>query len=71
VDDFPQHVAMFVFSVSNALFFQVFTLQTYTEKQTSSGKNQQLRFTSPLRDPLFDRSPPFFGFWSILWKPQD
>jgi len=62
VDDFRKKVAMFVFNVSNLLFSQVSTLQTDTEKQTSSGnvQNPQRRFGSPLRDP-------FFPFSTLLW----
>jgi len=36
----------------------------YRQTHTSSGnvENLQLPFESPLRDPFFDPSPPFFGF---------
>jgi len=39
--------------------------------QTSSGnaENLKLWFGSPLRDPFFDPTPLFFGFWSTLWQP--
>jgi len=43
----------------------------YTQTQTSSGNVEKIhrRFGSPLRDQVFDPSPPFFGFLSILWEP--
>jgi len=37
----------------------------YRQTQTSSGnvENIHRKFGSPLRDPFFDPSPPFSGFW--------
>jgi len=40
-----------------------------TQRHSGNVQNLQLRFGSPLRDAFFDRSPPFFGFWSILLEP--
>jgi len=63
MDEFWQQVAKFVFNVSNLLFSQVPTL--YRQTRTSTGNventvNTQPGFGSPLCDPFFDLSPPFF-----------
>jgi len=47
------------------LMSAIYSFRKYLRcRQTSSGniENLKLRFGSPLRDPFFDPSPPFFGF---------
>jgi len=57
VGDFWQQVAKFVFNVSNLLFSQ-----HATDRRRQAVVIKNLRLGSPLRDPFFDPSPPFFGF---------
>jgi len=60
VDDFWQQVAKFVFNFSNLLFSSIYATNRHWQAVVALKITTQVWIASAR--PIFDASPPFFGF---------